>query len=390
MPKRSPVASMPLPVRNKDDEDRRKRVDVLLDTVDRWTREGDNYVALAQENMARWEAKNKLTMTRPKLHVVKGDMLETAGKLTQEYGTPFVCLNMANEHYPGGGYTVGCAAQEENMFRRTNAHFTLDETNLVKHGRDVVYTDAMRAMVGGAHGVNYLSEEPLVCLKGKEVYEAEDLGYEALADDEVFPFYELRSAAVNISHLKKPPSDIKAQMAHRIAAQFAALKASGHRHVVLSAFGCGAFGNDPWMVARLYRQALLRHKDDLLVVAFAIFYAGSGKQNHEVFENVLWGVWGTNDPMKDAMIDAARETLAIIQAARPIYNDEMFPDYHDASKLCLEMVASLAKWSDTAFVAKTVEAFRLGDARKGMQLARENVFFYIPFDCDWQYLDERM
>ena len=130
-----------------------------------------------------------------------------------------------------------------------------------------------------------------MCIKGKEVLAADDLGYKMLADDEIFSFYELRSAAVDISHRRKKLANIEALMASRIAAQFATLVSRGFRHVVLSAFGCGAFGNDPRMVARLYREALLRHKADLDVVAFAIFYAGCGKGNYEVFRDILSDVW---------------------------------------------------------------------------------------------------
>ena len=177
------------------------------------------------------------------------------------------------------------------MFRRTDAHFTLDSTNLLRQGRNVIYTDNMSALVSGRLGVNYLSAQPLVCIKGKEVFAADDLGYKLLADDEVFPFYELRSAAVDIAHRKKKLANIEALMANRIAAQFAVLLSRGLRHLVLSAFGCGAFGNDPHMGARLYREALLRHKADLDVVVFAIYYAGSGKRNYQVFRDILSNVW---------------------------------------------------------------------------------------------------
>ena len=45
------------------------------------------------------------------------------------------------------------------------------------------------------------------------------------------------------------------------------------------------------MVAKLYRNALVRHKADFDVVAFAIFYAGCGAKNFDVFSEVLAGVW---------------------------------------------------------------------------------------------------
>ncbi len=84
----------------------------------------------------------------------------------------------------------------------------------------------------------------------------------------------------------------------------------------------------------------------------------------------------------------AHETLAIILAAKPVCEDEMFPDYHDAEELCRAMATSLAKWTDTLFVDSAMQAFLRGDARKGMQFAREKVYFYLPDECDWKYMDD--
>ena len=95
----------------------------------------------------------------------------------------------------------------------------------------------MRDLVSGKNGVNYLSEEPLICTKGREVYEAGDLGYAPLPDDCIFPFYELRSAAINIRLRRKLPLNLEALMQDRIDAQFTTLVSRGLRHVILSAFG---------------------------------------------------------------------------------------------------------------------------------------------------------
>lgn len=82
-----------------------------------------------------------------------------------------------------------------------------------------------------------------------------------------------------------------------------------------------------------------------------------------------------------------RETLAIVLAAKPVCEDEMFPDYHNAVELCRTMKTSLSKWTDTLFVQKAIKAFSHGDTRLGMQLARENVYFYLPEECNWTYFD---
>lgn len=83
----------------------------------------------------------------------------------------------------------------------------------------------------------------------------------------------------------------------------------------------------------------------------------------------------------------AEHTLNIIKSAHPMTYDEMFPDYYDKEKLCLEMIESLNKWNEQEFVEKSIVLFCENDARWGMAAAKECVYFYIPELCDWNYLD---
>jgi hypothetical protein len=112
----------------------------------------------------------------------------------------------------------------------------------------------------------------------------ENLGYRWLADDEVFPFFELRASAQDL----RDGSDFDDHEARRrIVAQLDTLRAHGQRNVVLSAFGCGAFCNPALRVAQLYRQELRARSGDFNVVAFAIFAAGYGTDNYTPFARVF-------------------------------------------------------------------------------------------------------
>ena len=114
------------------------------------------------------------------------------------------------------------------------------------------------------------------------------MGYAFLPSDQIFPFLELRSAAVDRSRKRKASHarDL-GEMEKRVEAQFATLIATGIRYVVLSAFGCGAFENDPSEIAWVYKQAVERHRAAFAVIAFAIFYAGHGEDNYKIFKAFL-------------------------------------------------------------------------------------------------------
>ena len=112
---------------------------------------------------------------------------------------------MANEFHPGGAYTRGTAAQEENIARRTQLHHTFVEgvVEKVKKNR-YQYTEEWTNLISGAQGRVYLSEKPLICIRGYEQMDKDDLGYELYDDSDIYPFLELRSAAVDCRPGRSP------------------------------------------------------------------------------------------------------------------------------------------------------------------------------------------
>ena len=113
-------------------------------------------------------------------------------------------------------------------------------------------------------------------------------------DTEVFPFLELRAAAVDLRGHGSHAFD-DAETARRIGAQLDTLIEKGVRHAVLSAFGCGAFMNPAERVAAAYRAELEKRATHFDVIAFGIFHAGYGPNNYAPFEAAFegWGGGGT-------------------------------------------------------------------------------------------------
>ena len=241
------------------------------------------YHELARQNLARWAQQAPPPPIAMRVLVLPGDWGEVTHRLTKEYGVTFASLNMANAFGPGGGYTHGMVAQEENMFRRTDCHFSL------VRGRDTDpfgdrYLPHMTERLNACaeDGFVYLdTESPRVCVRGPEDRSRPDLGYEWLTEDEVFPFFELRAAAVD---LRRGLRFDEEETARRVGAQLDTLINAGVRHAVLSAFGCGAFLNPAGPVAAIYRRELGRRARHFDVVAFGIFNAGYGPDNFTPFE----------------------------------------------------------------------------------------------------------
>ena len=63
--------------------------------------------------------------------------------------------------------------------------------------------------------------------------------------------------------------------------------AKGADILVLGAFGCGAFQNDPEVVARAYKTALLEFPKVFKQIEFAVYCPPGGSRNYDVFRKVL-------------------------------------------------------------------------------------------------------
>lgn len=266
-------------------QDCARRRQVLRETIDAFETAGpsNRYHRLAKQNLDRWHAEAEVPETGLRVEVRAEDWGEVTRFLTIKHGICFAVLNMANAFVPGGAYVEGAVAQEENMFRRTDCHFRISE-NEYDRARDC-YRREMTSLISAEDGRVYLDvQHPRVCIRGSEDRTKIDLGYAWLPDNEVFPFLELRAAAKDLRNGSVfDPLDAR----RRIAAQLDTLRDHQIRHVVLGAFGCGAFRNPAHHVAAVYREEITSRSKYFDIVSFAIFSAGYGPDNFTPFSEVF-------------------------------------------------------------------------------------------------------
>jgi hypothetical protein len=264
-----------------------RRRQVLRETITVLSRldPPDRFHRLAQENLDRWRASADTPQSNVRVQVFPADWGDVTQTLTMTHGMCFAVLSMANAYVPGGAYVEGAPAQEENMFRRADCHFQIGQEEY-DSSLDR-YRPAMTRLLSARDGMVYLDTlHPRVCVRGPEDLSRTDLGYTWLPEDQVFPFFELRAAAQD---LRDGSAFDEKDCRRRISAQLETLRAQRIRHVVLGAFGCGAFGNPADRVARIYKDELAKRANDFSVVAFAVFFAGYGPDNYSPFAEVFGG-----------------------------------------------------------------------------------------------------
>lgn len=217
--------------------------------------------------------------------VIVDDTLNAAHKMVGEGKEPCV-LNMANRQHPGGGVRGGAGAQEENIFRRSDLY-----RSLFRYDKEQ----------SSPFGVEF---------EGKHSYPL-DRNFGGIYSDDVTVFrsdekngYALlnqpyKVSVVSVAAINRPEvvdnrisPELVVPTMNKIRTILRIAYLNGHQHLILSAFGCGAFCNPPHHMAELFKMVLeedeFRHR--FCEVVFAILKRdgeNSGKGNYESFVDVF-------------------------------------------------------------------------------------------------------
>ncbi|MFI2780548.1 TIGR02452 family protein [Streptomyces sp. ALB3] len=178
----------------------------------------------------------------PVVEVTDETSLRAARRMTGEAPAEVAVLNYASARNPGGGYLNGAQAQEESLCRGSALHATLLRApEFYAHHRAErcpLYTDR----VIHSPGVPVFRDD-----RGRLLESPHAVGF-------------LTSAAPNAGVIRGgdpgPASRIPAALASRAERVLEVAALHGYRRLVLGAWGCGVFMNDPDEVAGAFRDLL--------------------------------------------------------------------------------------------------------------------------------------
>lgn len=158
-----------------------------------------------------------------------------AGFRLYKRGLAPLALNFANGIHPGGGFLSGAKAQEENLCRSSALYMTLTG--------DPMYEAHMKRPRPDSTDWAILSPDV-------PIFRTDD----GTALDEPWIMSFITCAAPYVPGVGQPESgDLLQRRIHRV---LAIARAYGYQDLILGAWGCGAFGNDPWRTAQDFRTAL--------------------------------------------------------------------------------------------------------------------------------------
>ena len=216
----------------------------------------------------------------PRVEVIDATTQVAAQDLAKEVKQgSAVLLNFASARNPGGGFLGGAKAQEEELCRCSGLYRTLltqpEYYRVNRANRSLLYADH----------IIYSPAVPFFRTATKA----------PLLDDPYLPSV-ITAPAPNAGAIERNQpgagADIEATFERRWGNVLAVAAHNGHRTVLLGAWGCGAFRNDPVMAASTARRALAepRFADAFDHIVFAI--PGFGKRskgNLEAFTRVFGG-----------------------------------------------------------------------------------------------------
>lgn len=195
-------------------------------------------------------------------------------------------LNFASSTNPGGGVTSGASAQEECLCRVSTLYPCLKDESMW----DLFYAPHRKAR-------NPLHNDDIIYTKDVIVFKDDD--YQPLPQ----PFTvdvitcaaptlrEQSSNRYNTSDGDKAPDitpeDLLALHEKRGRQILSAAAANGAEVIILGAFGCGAFRNDPAVVAQAYANILPEYLHYFRTIEFAVYCRPLSPQNFDAFKKII-------------------------------------------------------------------------------------------------------
>ena len=196
------------------------------------------------------------------ISVVNKDCVEVANELALKGKT--CVLNMANAINKGGGVERGAMAQEEELCRRSNLWYGLRPSYYPMQDDEFIYT--------------------------KNVKFFRNKQYEFMNE---FKCDILTIAAPCLINFKpgRYPKNYSKIVQEKIKIMIYAPYYMGVKHLILSAFGCGAFRNNPKFMSSMFKKQIKLLNLPYETITFAILddsnSKANGLSNFETFKKTL-------------------------------------------------------------------------------------------------------
>jgi len=193
-------------------------------------------------------------------------------------GTKTAVLNFANAWSVGGGVEHGANAQEENLCRSSGLFLSLKalEKEFYQSHRE---------------SFNALANDDLIYTPDVLVFKTDAWIPKLMPEAEWYAVDVITCAAPclepSVFKGSLPSEELFAIHVKRLTRILDVAVMNGAETIVLGAFGCGAFANDPKVVSVAFKQVLERYDHAFKNIELAIYCSDYAAENYETFCEVL-------------------------------------------------------------------------------------------------------
>lgn len=266
-----------------------KLIDVFNDTLN-WIKTdkalSDSVIHSIDNTKVYFDAEypryDKRTDCDTKILVTKDKSFQAAMRLSKENpGKRIAVMNFANAVVSGGGVTRGSRAQEESLCRTSTLYPVIARPAMwdsyYAYHRDLNDPRASDALIYSEDIIICKTDDDIPVRLPREEWTNVDVITIAAPNlrSNRFPGFTVSDEELFAIHVKRAIHMLSVAASKRVDI------------LVLGAFGCGAFCNDPEIVSKAYKVALDQFEGAFEKVEFAVFCNEYETVNYEVFKKTL-------------------------------------------------------------------------------------------------------
>lgn len=253
-------------------------------------------IEYSQVTQAMISEKQKLDMSdlshyaEPANIVVSKKRTYEAANVYTRQGLRTAILNFASASNPGGGVVNGSSAQEESLCRCSTLYFCLNTQEMW----DRFYTPHRKER-------NSLHNDDCIYTPGVTVFKSDTDEPKLLPERAWYKVDVLSSAAPNLRpqpsnqmnpndgerRIKISDENLKALHYKRLHRILSIAAANNDQAIILGAFGCGAFMNNPEIVAAAAKETIREFMNAFKTIEFAVYCRQDDDTNYRCFQKIL-------------------------------------------------------------------------------------------------------
>lgn len=173
-------------------------------------------------------------------------------------------LNMASNKRKGGGVSKGASAQEESLFRCSNL-FTIPDEFYPLEVDEFIYTKQATFIKNVDYSIIYPMDADVITVAA--------------------PNLNKENKHFNLNDISEGYEQI---VNKKINAMLDCAASNNCKNIILGAWGCGVFKNEPAVMAKLFNNSLKTKRYFFDKVVFAVINDhNSVANNYEIFKNII-------------------------------------------------------------------------------------------------------